>query len=124
MSSTEGAKTMTDAEAHAIAAVVDILHALPPASLGLVLRAAAVQTGASSSREEATQAAFHALSPREREVLVLLLDGQTNDRIATVLGISAKTVETHRAKIMRKSAVHSLAQLLRLAIGAGYFELA
>jgi FixJ family two-component response regulator len=54
------------------------------------------------------------LSPREREVLALLVEGRMNKAIAAELGISSKTVEDHRASIMRKMQVRSVAELVRL----------
>ncbi|MBI3328661.1 MAG: response regulator transcription factor [Nitrospinae bacterium] len=56
------------------------------------------------------------LSPREREVLQLISEGQTSAAIAEVLHISLKTVERHRANLMAKLQVHDLAGLIRLAI--------
>jgi DNA-binding NarL/FixJ family response regulator len=60
-----------------------------------------------------------ALSPREREVLVLLAEGKPNREVAELLGISPKTVEAHRANIMKKLEVHSIVQLVRCAIQEG-----
>ncbi len=59
------------------------------------------------------------LSPREREVLGLIAEGLTTRAVAERLFISPKTVETHRARIMRKLDVHSTAELVRYAIRAG-----
>ncbi len=56
------------------------------------------------------------LSPRETEILQLLAEGKSNKETADVLGISVKTVETHRAAIMRKLNLHSFAELVRYAI--------
>src|SRR5262245_44209752 len=56
------------------------------------------------------------LTSREREVLQLLAEGQANKEVATVLGISTKTAETHRARIMAKLEVHSMSELVRYAI--------
>jgi DNA-binding NarL/FixJ family response regulator len=56
------------------------------------------------------------LSPREREVLQLVAEGHTNKGIAGTLVISVKTVESHRASIMRKLDVHDTAALVRYAI--------
>jgi DNA-binding NarL/FixJ family response regulator len=56
------------------------------------------------------------LTPREREVLQLLAEGKINKEIASALEISAMTVETHRANIMHKLAVHSVADLVRYAV--------
>jgi DNA-binding NarL/FixJ family response regulator len=60
-----------------------------------------------------------ALSPREREVLDLVLQGRSNTQLARKLFISARTVETHRARIHRKLGVRSSAELFRFAAAAG-----
>lgn len=57
-----------------------------------------------------------ALSPREREIVQLLAEGKSNKEVATALGISVKTAETHRSNIMRKGGFGSLADLVRYAI--------
>jgi DNA-binding NarL/FixJ family response regulator len=57
-----------------------------------------------------------ALSAREREIVQLLAEGKSNKEVATALGISVKTAETHRSNIMRKSGFGSLAELVRYAI--------
>jgi DNA-binding NarL/FixJ family response regulator len=57
-----------------------------------------------------------ALTAREREVLQLLAEGNTNREVAGTLEISAKTVETHRARIMSKLQLRSVGQLVRFAI--------
>jgi len=62
------------------------------------------------------------LSGREREIVQLLADGQSNRQVATLLGIGLKTVEAHRAKIMRKIRVESAAGLVRYAIRNGLVE--
>ncbi|MFO8006924.1 MAG: response regulator transcription factor [Candidatus Brocadiia bacterium] len=59
------------------------------------------------------------LSPREREVLQLLAEGLTTRQIARRLDISPKTVETHRARIMDKLDIRSIAELTKYAIRQG-----
>lgn len=59
------------------------------------------------------------LSVREREVLDLLVAGKPNKLVAHVLGISQRTAEMHRARLMTRLGVRSLAEALRLAIYAG-----
>jgi DNA-binding NarL/FixJ family response regulator len=59
---------------------------------------------------------FDQLSTREREILQLLAEGRSNRSAAALLGISIKTVETHRARIMDKLGVHSVAELVRFAV--------
>jgi DNA-binding NarL/FixJ family response regulator len=56
------------------------------------------------------------LTPREREVLQLLAESKSNKEIGTLLGITTKTAETHRAHIMAKLNIHSIAELVRYAI--------
>ena len=59
------------------------------------------------------------LSPRERQVLCRLVAGKQNKVIAYELGISPRTVEIHRARVMEKTRSRSLSELVRLAIGGG-----
>ena len=56
------------------------------------------------------------LTPREREIVQLLGEGKSNKEVAALLGISVKTVETHRAATMRKLRLDSFADLVRYAI--------
>ena len=62
------------------------------------------------------------LTRREREVLQLLAEGRANKAVGKLLGISVKTAETHRARIMRKLGMKSLAELVRYAIRNGFIE--
>ena len=64
-------------------------------------------------------ATLDALTAREREVLELLVDGAANKVVAVELGISERTVEQHRARLMKKLGARSIADLMRLAMGAG-----
>ena len=59
------------------------------------------------------------ITPRERQVLRLLAEGHTNKEIAALLGLSSRTVECHRARIMLKLHFHSLADLIRYALHNG-----
>jgi DNA-binding NarL/FixJ family response regulator len=57
-----------------------------------------------------------ALTAREREIVQLLAEGKSNKEIATSLDLSVKTVETHRANIMEKLGLHSMAELVLFAV--------
>jgi two-component system, LuxR family, response regulator FixJ len=63
----------------------------------------------------AVSARLSTLSAREREVMLLLVAGNPNKSVASRLGISARTVEVHRARIMEKTGAKSLADLVRMA---------
>ena len=62
------------------------------------------------------------LSSREVEVLQLIAEGQANKQVAVELGISVKTVEKHRQRLMEKLNIHDTAGLTRYAIAAGIIE--
>jgi DNA-binding NarL/FixJ family response regulator len=59
------------------------------------------------------------VTPRETEIISLLARGKTNKEIAALLGITVRTVETHRSKIMLKLGLHSLVELIHYAIRHG-----
>jgi len=69
--------------------------------------------------EDRARRRLDALTPREREVLRLVVTGLTNKGIAKVLGLSRRTVETHRANIRRKMGATSLPELVRAAAAGG-----
>jgi FixJ family two-component response regulator len=76
-------------------------------------RGAAEQQTRRQKRE--WRARYESLTPREREVLALVVSGRLNKQIADVLGISERTVKAHRGQVMHKMRVQSPAELGRLA---------
>lgn len=66
-----------------------------------------------------TERQFEQLSDREKEVLKLLAEGQSNNEIAELLCLSVKTVMSHRASIMEKLDIHNRTDLVKFAIRAG-----
>lgn len=92
-----------------------------PAALLQCIRAAMDQHAcrrATQERRDASAARLAVLSPREREVLMLLAQGQVNKQIAATLGIAERTVEFHRAHIMTKTGATSVLELLQLVLAA------
>ncbi len=104
----------SDAPRHIIAAVEALAQHKPfftwKASETMLesflLNASAGESGASADP----------LTAREREIIQLLAEGNSSKKIATLLAISVKTVETHRAAIMRKLDMHSIVDIVHFAI--------
>ena len=69
-----------------------------------------------ASPEESAEERGPLPTPREREIIQLLAEGKSNAEVAELLYISAKTVETHRAHMMEKLNLHSIAELVHYAI--------
>jgi DNA-binding NarL/FixJ family response regulator len=59
------------------------------------------------------------LTNREREVLLLIIEGKTNSQVSETLGVSPKTVDNHRTRLMEKLGVHNTAELVRFAARHG-----
>jgi len=71
--------------------------------------------------EDAMRMVF-ALTERERQVLVLIAEGKSTKEAASQLGISYKTADSHRSRILEKLGVHETASMVRYAIRAGLIE--
>jgi two-component system response regulator FixJ len=102
-----------------LTAVADALTAAQAA-----LQSASVQFGRRRSDREHEEAAARlaTLTMREREVLSALVAGKSNKVIARDLGLSPRTVEAHRAALMDRLGVKSLAEAIRLALNGGLTE--
>lgn len=83
-------------------------------ALGMVERSEQADTFGETAR-----ASLQKLTPREHDVLEQLVIGRPNKVIAYELGISPRTIEIHRARIMEKMGAQSLSHLVRLALAAG-----
>jgi RNA polymerase sigma factor (sigma-70 family) len=77
------------------------------------------QTWDDHEEQRALDQRLDTLTPREREVLALVITGMLNKQIADALGMSEKTVKVHRGRVMQKMHALSLADLVRLADKAG-----
>jgi FixJ family two-component response regulator len=89
--------------------------------LGAIERALArdAQEREQRARRRELRARFDSLTPREREVLAHVLSGQLNKQVAGDLGTSERTIKAHRANLMAKLQVQSVAELAHLAHEAG-----
>jgi len=67
-------------------------------------------------RERRVHDSFDLLTDREREILQLVAEGKSNKEVATVLGVSPYTVETHRTNLMQKLGLHNTAEIVLYAV--------
>ena len=88
-------------------------------SVNRALAASREPHGPPAADRTGIEARIATLSPREREVMQFVIEGKPNKVIATRLGLSTRTVEVHRAKVMEKMQAASLAELVRMALAAG-----
>ena len=83
----------------------------------------AIASAAKKESEESERAAlekrYETLTPREREVMVLVVRGLANKRIAAELGIGEKTIKVHRGRVMSKMKVRSVAELVLASLKIG-----
>jgi two-component system, LuxR family, response regulator FixJ len=80
---------------------------------------AALDSARGRVREPGADQRLEKLSPREKQVLELVVASKPNKIIADILGISIKTVELHRANMMHKLGVRSVPELMKVALGHG-----
>lgn len=104
------------------AGAVDFLQKPAPPKLLLERVRAAIESdrqarAVTSERAGVMQRLAH-LTPREREVMELLLTGKTSKEVATAMNVSVRTVEGHRRVVFAKMSVSSAAQLVRVVLGA------
>lgn len=73
-------------------------------------------------RADAGSTPLNLLTPRQREILQLIAEGCSTKRIAQILNLSVKTVDTHRSKMMERLDIHDIAGLVRYAIRMGVIK--
>jgi DNA-binding NarL/FixJ family response regulator len=104
------------------AADVELVRAVREIAVGRRFVHPSVGARLAAADAEAEAAGPDPLSGREHEVLHLLALGHTNQEVAAMLGISVRTVETHRARIVEKLGLRTRAELVRHAIACGELE--
>jgi len=109
----QGYLLKSDAERDLISAVEALVKGktfFTQAATGLVLESLR------GRQNETDDLAFNRLTNREKEIAQLLVEGWSNKEVGDKLGIGSRTVESHRARIMRKLQLHSFGDLVRYAI--------
>jgi PAS domain S-box-containing protein len=89
--------------------------------VGMVIDITDRKRGVFTPDEESVRLVF-ALTERERQVLVLIAEGKSTKEAAARLGISYKTADSHRSRILEKLGVHETASMVRYAIRAGLIQ--
>jgi len=103
-------------------AASDLLQAIKEVQAGAVYVSPGMSRALVDAVRTNTEMRSDLLTGREREVLQLVAEGHTSKEIASVLDVSVKTAETHRANIMNKLDIHETAGLVRYAIRHGMVE--
>jgi DNA-binding NarL/FixJ family response regulator len=103
-------------------AASDLVHALNDVLNGSTYLSSKVSRAIVLAYLEKRDIVPDPLTPRERQVLQLIAEGKTTKEVASLLGISAKTAEAHRTKIMNKLETHGTAGLVRYAIRRGLIQ--
>ena len=101
-------------------AAADLLHAIDAVAKGGVYVSPGVSRTVPSGRGRPS--ATDPLTPRERQVLQLVAEGKSTKEVAAVLGISVKTADSHRTRLMEKLDIHEVAGLVRYAIRQGLVQ--
>ena len=103
----------------------DLLHAIDAVRSGASYLSPAITqqvVDAIARPGDAAPSGVAMLTDREREVLQLIAEGLSSKEIAGVLGVSLKTVDSHRSNLMEKLDIHKVSGLVRFAIRAGLVE--
>src|SRR5215471_11240419 len=100
-------------------AAVDLVQAIHAALQGVIYLSPRVTNTVVQAYLSSATLPSDPLTPREREIVQRIAEGQTTKEIAAYLGLSVKTVESHRINLMRKLDIHETATLVRYAIRRG-----
>ncbi len=100
-------------------AAADIIQAIQAVLQGGIYLSPRISRTVVTAYLSGSESPSDPLTSREREILQLIAEGQTTKEIAWRLGLSVKTVESHRIRLMRKLDIHETATLVRYAIRRG-----
>jgi len=100
----------------------DLVHAIHQVCRGGIYLSPTISRAVVEAYLSKTEVSPDPLSPRERQVIQLIVEGKSTREIAVLLGICAKTAESHRARLMQKLDIHETASLVRYAIRRGLVQ--
>jgi len=102
--------------------VNDLVHAIQQVSRGGFYLSPGVSQAVVEAYRSRSGRPSDPLSSRERQVLQLIAEGKSTKDVASLLGISVKTAESHRSRIMKKLDIHETASLVRYAVRRGLVQ--
>ena len=97
----------------------DLVRAIGEVTQGRIYRSPSVSSAVVQAFLSGSTRPADPLTPREREVLQLVAEGRSTKEVAGILGVSVKTAETHRTRLMTKLDIHHTAGLVHYAIRRG-----
>ncbi len=100
----------------------DLVQAIQQVSRGQVYLSPGVSRAVMEAYRSKSERPGDPLSARERQVLQLIAEGKSTKEVAALLGISVKTAESHRTRLMQKLDIHETASLVRYAVRRGIVE--
>lgn len=100
----------------------DLVHALQEVARGGIYLSPGVSRAVIEAYHSKAEKPFDPLSNRERQVLQLIAEGRSTKDVASLLGISVKTAESHRSRLMQKLDIHETASLVRYAVRRGLVQ--
>ena len=100
----------------------DLVHAIQGVSKGGTYLSPGVSQAVVEAYRSRSEEAVDPLSGRERQVLQLIAEGRSTKDVASLLGISVKTAESHRSRLMQKLDIHETASLVRYAVRRGLVQ--
>jgi DNA-binding NarL/FixJ family response regulator len=103
-------------------AATDLVHAIQQVCRGEIYLSPSISRTVVEAFLSKTTLPTDPLTSRERQILQLIGEGKSSKEIAALLGISIKTAESHRTRLMRKLDIHELASLVRYAIRRGLVQ--
>ena len=103
-------------------AATDLVHAIQQVSRGAIYLSPTISRAVVEAYLSKTELPADPLTSRERQVLQLVGEGKSTKDVASLLGISVKTAESHRSRLMQKLDIHETASLVRYAIRHGLVQ--
>lgn len=100
----------------------DLVHAMQEVSRGGTYLSPGVSQAVVEAYRTRSEESADPLSSRERQVLQLIAEGRSTKDVASLLGISVKTAESHRSRLMQKLDIHETASLVRYAVRRGLVQ--